>query len=75
MVLALNTTTGLIADVPPHFLEHDLLKEVLVAVDEDAKPYVPELYKGGTKEEKAAQRSGLKGETVTSEVTENKDEI
>jgi hypothetical protein len=57
MVLALNTTTGLIADVPPHFLAHDLLKEVLVAVDEDAKPYVPELYKGGTKEEKAASRN------------------
>lgn len=74
MVLALNTTTGLIADVPPHFLEHDILKEVLVLADEDSKPYVPELYKSGTKEEKAAQRN-LKEEIVVTDVTTTKDEI
>jgi hypothetical protein len=74
MVLALNTTTGQIADVPPHFLEHDLLKEVLVAVDENAKPYAPELYKGGTKAEKAAQ-TAAKEEVTSADVTTTKDEI
>lgn len=57
MVLALNTISGQIADVSPKMLEHPKFKDVLEVVDSEAKPYVAELYKGGSKKEKAARKS------------------
>lgn len=57
MVLALNTISGQIADVSPKMLEHPKFKDVLEVVDNEAKPYVAELYKGGSKKEKAARKS------------------
>lgn len=65
MVLALNTISGQIADVSPKLLEHPKFKDVLEVVDADAKPYAPELYKSGTKKEKAARK--LKVEEVVFE--------
>jgi hypothetical protein len=70
MVLALNTTTGLISDVPPHLLEHHILKEVLVAVDENADAEVTEDV---TVEEKATSRSAKVYPTPT-DATTTKDE-
>lgn len=52
MVRALNTVSGQIADVSPKTLQHPHFSKFLVPVDEDSKPYAPELYKGGTVEEK-----------------------
>ena len=57
MVLALNTISGQIADVSPKMLEHPHFKNVLVAVDADAKPYIAELYTPGTKQEKSARNA------------------
>ncbi len=37
-------------------LEHPKFKDVLQVVDAEAKPYVAELYKGGSKKEKAARK-------------------
>jgi hypothetical protein len=56
MVLALNTISGQIADVSPKMLQHPKFKDVLQVVDAEAKPYVAELYKGGSKKEKAARK-------------------
>lgn len=63
MVLARNTISGQIADVPPKLLQHPTFKDVFEVVDADAKPYVAELYKPGTKQEKAEKRN-KKTETV-----------
>jgi len=52
MVRALNTVSGQISDVPPKILLHPKFRDILVVVDEDAKPHAPELYKPGTVEEK-----------------------
>jgi hypothetical protein len=82
MVLALNTISGQIADVSPKMLEHPKFKDILEVVDADAKPYVAELYKGGTKSEKAAKKSKkeeavveaaakIEEEDVVDEVTES----
>lgn len=57
MVLALNTISGQIADVSPKLLEHPKFKDILEVVEADAKPYAAELYKSGTKTEKAARNS------------------
>jgi hypothetical protein len=57
MVLARNTISGQIADVSPKLLQHPKFKDVLEVVDADAKPYVAELYKPGTKQEKAEKRN------------------
>ena len=57
MVLALNTISGQIADVSPKLLEHPKFKDILEVVEVDSKPYVAELYKSGTKTEKAARKS------------------
>ena len=57
MVLALNTVSGQIADVSPKMLLHPQFKDILVPVDEDAKPYNSAMYKPGTVEEKLEQRS------------------
>jgi len=55
MVLALNTVSGQVSDVAPKMLEHPHFSKYLVAVEDNAKPYIPEMYKGGTVEEKAAE--------------------
>ena len=62
MVLALNTVSGQIADISPKMLLHPKFKDILVPVDEDAKPYNSAMYKPGTVEEKIEERSasGLK---------------
>lgn len=81
MVLALNTISGQIADVSPKLLEHPKFKDVLEVVEADAKPYVAELYKSGTKQEKATKKSKaeevaieaatiVEDEVVVEEVTE-----
>lgn len=68
MVLALNTISGQIADVSPKMLQHPKFKDVLEVVDAEAKPYVPELYKGGSKKEKAARKPKAVIEEVAVEV-------
>ncbi len=67
MVLALNTISGQIADVSPKMLQHPKFKDVLEVVDAEAKPYVAELYKGGSKKEKAARKPKFVAEEVTVE--------
>lgn len=62
MVLALNTISGQIADVSPKMLEHPKFKDVLVAVETGAKPYIAELYTPGTKQEKSARNA--KNDTI-----------
>lgn len=57
MVLALNTVSGQIADVSPKMLLHPQFKDILVPVDENAKPYNSAMYKPGTVEEKMEERS------------------
>lgn len=57
MVLALNTISGQIADVSPKTLEHPKFKDILEVVEPGTKPYVADLYKSGTKTEKAAKKS------------------
>ena len=74
MVLALNTISGQIADVSPKTLEHPKFKDILEVVEADAKPYVAELYKGGTKSEKATRKS-KKEEVVVEAATEIEDEF
>jgi hypothetical protein len=74
MVLALNTISGQIADVSPKTLEHPKFKDILEVVEADAKPYVAELYKSGTKSEKAAKKS-KKEEVVVEAANEIEDEI
>ena len=77
MVLALNTVSGQIADVSPKLLEHPKFKDILEVVGAGAKPYVPELYTPGTKQEKAARKAKkpvVAEETVVEEVTETKSE-
>jgi hypothetical protein len=62
MVLALNTVSGQIADVSPKMLLHPKFRDILIPVDEKAKPYNSAMYKPGTVEEKVEERSvaGLK---------------
>ena len=57
MVLALNTVSGQIADVRPKMFLHPKFKDILVPVDENAKPYNSAMYKPGTVEEKVEQHS------------------
>lgn len=59
MVLALHTVSGQIADVSPKMLQHPHFKNYLIAVEDGRKPYAPEMYKGGTVEEKAEMDSPL----------------
>jgi hypothetical protein len=68
MVLALNTISGQIADIAPKFLQHPTFKDILVEVNEDAKPYVAELYTPGTIEEKTALRKNKTEDTTPAEV-------
>ncbi|HMA77829.1 MAG TPA: hypothetical protein VKP88_01660 [Candidatus Paceibacterota bacterium] len=57
MVLALHTVSGQVADVPPKMLEHPHFKQYLVPVEEGRKSFHPDMYQGGTVEEKT--KSGL----------------
>ena len=59
MVLALNTVSGQVSDVSPKMLVHPHFGQYLVAVKDGAKPYLPEMYKGGTVEQKVAQKSKI----------------
>lgn len=70
MVLARNTLSGQIADVSPKMLLHPKFKDVLEVVEETAKPYAPELYKPGTKQEKKAARKSTRSEAEEAEVLE-----
>jgi hypothetical protein len=74
MVLALNTISGQIADVSPKILEHPKFKDILEVVEADSKPYVAELYKGGTKSEKASKKS-KKEEAVVEAAAEIEEEF
>lgn len=44
-VLARNTQTGLIGKVSERVIGHPVLGKDYVLVDDDAKDYIPELYK------------------------------
>ena len=57
MVLALNTVSGQIAEVRPKMLLHPKFKDILIPVDENAKPYNSAMYKPGTVEDKIEQHS------------------
>lgn len=59
MVLALNTVSGQVSDVSPKMLVHPHFGQYLVAVEEGTKSYNPEMYQGGTVEEKVAQSSKI----------------
>jgi division protein CdvB (Snf7/Vps24/ESCRT-III family) len=74
MVLARNTISGQIANVSPKMLEHPQFKDILEVVDEGAKPYVAELYKSGTKQEKAANKS-KKADVVSEDEIVAEDEV
>lgn len=74
MVLARNTISGQIANVSPKMLEHPQFKDILEVVDEGAKPYVAELYKSGTKQEKAANKS-KKADVVIEDEIVAEDEV
>lgn len=65
MVLVRNTISGRIADVSPKMLQHPQFKDVLEVVEADAKPYVPEMYKPGTTQEKKAARKAKKAAVET----------
>jgi hypothetical protein len=52
MVLALNSVSGQIADVSPKMLLHPTFGKYLIPVDPGTKPYLAEMYRGGTVEEK-----------------------
>lgn len=49
-VVARNTVSGLVGTVPASYLDHPVFKDQLVLVEENAKNYVPEMYKPKTAE-------------------------
>jgi hypothetical protein len=59
MVLALNTVSGQIADVSPKMLLHPTFGKYLVPVEAGTKPYIAEMYRGGTVEEKVQPATPL----------------
>ena len=59
MVLALNTVSGQVSDVPPKLLVHPHFSKYLVEVEEGTKSYNPEMYHSGTVEEKVAEKSKI----------------
>ncbi len=50
-VTALNTVSGVVGLVPAGYLTHPVFGQQLVAVDQDAKDFVPELYTPKTADE------------------------
>ena len=75
MVFVRNTISGQVADLPPKLLQHPTFKGILEVVDADAKPYVPELYRPGTKEEKTSKRNKPAVEEVIETYSETEEEI
>lgn len=60
-VKALNTISGQVASVPAKYLGHPVLGKNLVAVEDKAKSYAPELYKSKSADEFiAAPKRGRK---------------
>jgi hypothetical protein len=59
MVLALNTVSGQVSDVPPKLLVHPHFSKYLVEVEEGTKSYNPEMYHSGSVEEKVAEKSKI----------------
>ena len=59
MVLVLNTISGQIADVSPKMLLHPHFGKYLVPVETGTKPYLAEMYHGGTVEEKVQPTTPL----------------
>lgn len=51
LVWVRNTVSGQVSTVRKSIAEHKVLGKNLLIVDEDAKSYVPELYKSKSKEE------------------------
>lgn len=51
-ILARNTISGKVEEVPEKYLSHPVFGEYLEAVEDGAKDYEPELYKPGTVAEK-----------------------
>ena len=75
MVFVRNTISGQVSDVPPKLLQHPTFKDILEVVDADAKPYVAELYKSGTKQEKAKKSNKVVFEDVIDTYSEIDSEI
>jgi hypothetical protein len=78
MVLARNTVSGQIADIPAKMLEHPAFRDVLEEVSPEAKPYVPALYKPKRRKGNAlvpieAEVSDVKPEPETD--TEDKEDL
>jgi hypothetical protein len=61
MVLALNTVSGQVADISPKMLLHPVFGKYLVPVEDGTKPYIAEMYRGGTVEEKVQPSMPLFG--------------
>jgi hypothetical protein len=59
MVLALNTVSGQVSDVPPKLLVHPHFSKYLVEVEQGTKSYNPEMYHSGSVEEKVAEKSKI----------------
>jgi hypothetical protein len=74
MVLALNTVSGQIADISPKMLLHPKFRDILIPVDENAKPYNSAMYKPGTVEEKVEERSAANLKTFTRKKKAKKEE-
>lgn len=55
-ILARNTISGKVAEVPERYLTHPIFGDYLEAVEDGAKDYHPELYKPGTVAEKNAAK-------------------
>lgn len=51
LVTARNTVSGQVASIPEAFLTHPVFSKSYVAVEDDAKPYIPEMYKPKTASE------------------------
>jgi hypothetical protein len=69
MLLARNTVSGQIADVSPKMLRHPAFKDVLEVVEPGSKPYLPEMYLSGTKQERSL--FGAKKKDATEQVADN----
>jgi hypothetical protein len=67
MVLALNSVSGQIADVSPKMLLHPTFGKYLVPVEAGTKPYLAEMYRGGTIEDKI-QSNKVSKEFVSKDV-------
>ena len=72
-VLALNTVSGQVAEVPEAYMTHPVLGKTLVAVPDETKPYNPEFYKptdSAGYEERRRTRKSAKMEPTPEEAEE-----